>query len=79
MLQTDSLKVDAEVSAVYDTENGKREFIANISTDVQDPGYTMPLLTPGTNYTFNITAFTTEGLGSTTSVRHTLNNGRKGG
>ena len=72
------VKVDFEVKAVYNTENGEREFSDSDSVTVQDLYYAMPLLTPRTHYTFNITAYTNEGPGPTVSVNNTINNGRKG-
>ena len=72
------VKVDFEVNAVYDTENGVREFSDSNSVTVQDLYHTMPLFTPGAHYTFSITAYTNEGPGPTVSVNNTLDNGRKG-
>ena len=55
-----------------------REFSDSDSVTVQDLYYAMPLLTPGTHYTFNITAYTNEGPGPTVSVNNTIDNGRNG-
>ena len=63
---------------MYNTENGEKQFSDTVSTTVQDLYYTMPLLTPGAVYTFNITAYTNDGPGPTSSVRATLNSGREG-
>ena len=66
------------MESVYSTENGQRDFSDTFSTVVQGHYYAVPLLTPGTNYTFSITAFTSSGKGPAASVRTTLNSGREG-
>lgn len=71
-------KVDAEVKSVYSTENGQREFSDSLSVMVQDRYFTMPLLTPGTNYIVNVTAYTNDGPGPTASLNAMLDNGRIG-
>ena len=75
---TNFIKVDAEVKSVYYTENGEREFSDSFNAVVQDRYYNSSLLTPGSNYVFNITAYTSDGPGPTVSESVTLDNGRKG-
>ena len=77
VLQT-FIKVHTEVKAVYNTENGEREFSDSFYDDVQDHFYDAPLLTPGSSYVFNITAHTINGPGPTVSKKVTLNDGREG-
>ena len=62
----------------YNTENGQRGFSYSINTTVRETYYNTPLLTPGTTYLFNITAYTNAGPGDTITERTILDNGREG-
>ena len=72
------VKVNAEIKSVYSTQNGEREFSHSFKKDVHDHYLNTPLLTPGTSYQFNVTAYTSEGSGPTASVNATLDKGRIG-
>ena len=72
------IQVNVKVRSEYTTDNGQRDYTDSHSTTTNELHYDIPLLTPGSVYSVDVTAHTSEGSGPTTSLDVTLDEGREG-
>jgi len=72
------VQVSVVVQSRYNTENGQRDYTESHKTETNDLHFDIPLLTPQSIYSVDVTAYTSEGSGPPAMLNVTLDDGREG-